>query len=185
MRKRILLGTVVCAALMTAAMPAAATPASGGGLVEVGAEASTTDLVGTDAMQRREVSLAPDSLCTEIRKMEAQRGDSGPFNCSAEVTLAASQPQVATDAMIRRDGGLVAADGTSLAKAAQSATIYYQEWSQEMRGLYYVNWVERHRGGYYFDRTRAWQSPRYGWDTSGFHYCDLGYGILYDIKVTS
>ena len=36
---------------------------------------------------------------------------------------------------------------------------------------------------YYFDYTYAWVTPRYGWDSHGYHQCDLGYGVGYDVKV--
>ena len=136
---------------------------------------------GTALGAQQTKKLVRDDFCVEIKNME--KGFNGPTSCEAEVTETVSAATRVTPAMAEAMGNPLTPSGERLVEAASTRPVYYRTWSQDMRGLYYINWYEKHQGLYYFDYTYAWVTPRYGWDSHGYHQCDLGYGVGYDVKV--
>lgn len=139
-----------------------------------------------------EAASAPNALATtratsaRDTACEASVAASGTAaDCVAVATTSVSPSSVASASLVKQYAGVESADGTSLAQAAAAGTIWTRTWYQEKRGFYYFNWKEKHIGRIFFDkRSRVWStSAQSGF--KGYHTCDLGYGILYDVQVKS
>ena len=145
---------------------------------------ANTSAAGGDAQSTRSIRSVADPICEQVQALEAHRlPNTKATTCTAEETFTVSSKMRLTPAQAIAQGDPMTPTGERLSVAAAARTVYYQNWTQDRRGLYYVNWYEKHQGLYYFDGIYAWVSPRYGWDAHGYHQCDLGYGILYDVQV--
>lgn len=142
--------------------------------------AATQDSSAASSQSSVSTAKGADELCEQARKVSKQRGP-----CATETTSVVSAADTVTAAEVdAADLDLVAADGTTLSSALAAGTIYTRTWWQEKRGLYYVNWLEKHTGRIYWDGARVWSTTLYR-GYKGTHVCDQGFGILYDIRVTS
>lgn len=69
--------------------------------------------------------------------------------------------------------------GETLRTAVASSSVYCRTWRQWQRGLYYLNWEEVHTGRFCYNGRDVWVDGQHG----GYHRCDQGFGILYDVQV--
>lgn len=127
--------------------------------------------------------VVPDAVCETARGRSGERGP-----CAARIAAGASAARPATPSELKAAGRLRSGGGISLAsfiKTTPVGTIWTRTWWQEARGLYYINWWEKHSGRiYYHGGNHVWSTTSaHGY--KGFHVCDQGGGIGYDIKVTS
>ena len=134
-----------------------------------------------------ETERIADPICEKAIKIEEAKGDTkaDASRCAALSTVTVSEPVRITPEIAAAHGNPLLPTGERLADAAAARRVYYQTWAQDMRGIDYINWYEKHEGLYYFDGAYAWVAPRYGWDAHGYHQCDLGYGLGYDVQVTN
>lgn len=121
-----------------------------------------------------------DSQCLKARV------DTGtPGSCDVVTTGRASASEVVDPATVPvQDLSLRSADGTTLEAALATGTVYTRTWWQEQRGFYYINWLEKHSGRIYWDGSQVW-STTLNRGYKGYHVCDQGYGIGYDVVVKS
>lgn len=127
--------------------------------------------------------LAPDRVCEKARAKSKVRGA-----CAMELAAGATALEAASAEQLAADADLVSADGIRLGDYTPSSTptgtIWTRTWWQEARGLYYINWWEKHSGRIYWHDGHVWSTTgAHGY--TGWHVCDQGGGIGYDIKVTS
>lgn len=159
-------------ALVIGSVPASAVEngrARGDGIKEIAFSAS-----GAGASTTR----TTDPICEAIAEAEHES-----TACAAEVSVEASQPELASASQVAKDARLLSSDGTTLAKAAAVRTIRTRTWYQTKRGLYYVNWWEKHEGRIYYDNAGHVWSTTATFGLKGYHYCGRGGGIGYSIKV--
>jgi hypothetical protein len=116
-----------------------------------------------------------DHIC-EVARSKA--GKPGP--CAIGRGGSIGKPVRPSARDLDRLGALRAAgSGVTLREAAATTPVYCRTWSQWERGLYYVNWMEKHTGRFCYNGRDVWVDGDHG----GYHRCDQGYGILYDIQV--
>lgn len=124
-------------------------------------------------------AIVADPVCEAALRAA---GEVGTCAARADVSVGAATTVGANG--ITKNAGLVAPDGTTLALAAATTTIWTRTWEQTRHGLYYVNWWEKHIGRIFFDNAgHVWSTTsRAGY--LGYHACGLGGGVGYSIAIT-
>lgn len=138
------------------------------------AAATTNPADGTTSFQVTS-GTADDAACVQMHRID--KAPVLPGECAIIMT-GGTEPSALT-------GRDLAAHGTDQARGGgpQLATAAYPlqcgTWWQSIKSGAGV-WEEKHTGKYCWNGTDVWI-----WAKGGYHYCDQGYGIGYDIKVTA